>query len=161
MKHTTTPTAIRRQNFRQARILIIDNDADQLATMKRFMQVCLPEVEPIQASNEEETITYLNDCAHDEWKLPKLILLNVLMPRREEGWQILDHIKKLPAPANQIPVVTLSSSDEADDIREAYDRGSSSYLVKPSSDDEWLAHFQMLRAYWLETVTLPHGGYRC
>ncbi|MBO0949732.1 response regulator [Fibrella forsythiae] len=160
MKSDTTLSAIRTQNFRQARILLIESDPDQLSIIAHCLKECLPEVELIKATNEREAITYLKDCKLEEWKLPKMILLDASIPNRENGLRILQHIKELPAPANQIPVVVLSHSAHSDDISEAYDRGSSSYLVKPTSDDEWISYFQMLRRYWWETVSLPPTDYR-
>lgn len=159
MKIDIKNTATRKQNFRQAKVLIIDNDPDHLALIERSMKLSVPEVEPIPALSEEQAFAYLNGCVLHEWKLPKLILLDIYMPTREDGWRILQHIKSLPEPANHIPVVVLSYSDSRDDIRQAYDQGSSSYLVKPTHSDGWLTQFQMLRTYWWETVTLPQIGY--
>lgn len=160
MKNDTRSSTVRTQNFRHARVLIIESDPNQLAIIDQCLRVCLPEVEPIKAINEEQALTYLNSCRLDELKLPKLILLDILMPDRNDGWHILHRIKELPAPANQIPVVMLSYSNDDADVSASYDRGVSSYLVKPANDDEWLAYFYMLRKYWWETVSLPLTDYR-
>jgi CheY-like chemotaxis protein len=87
--------------------------------------------------------------------MPKLILLDLYLPERNDGWQVLSEIRALTAPCNQVPVVMLSSSNVQADITEAYRRGSSSYLVKPTAYSEWLDYFKQLRTYWWETVTLP------
>lgn len=155
MKNDNTSAAIRIQNFRQARVLVIESDPGQLTIIDNCLKECLPEVEPIKATTESEALTYLKSCRFEEWRLPKMILLDVFIPSRDDGWRILQRIKELPAPANQIPIVVLSHSAHSEDISEAYDRGSSSYLVKPSNDDEWLTYFQMVRRYWWETVSLP------
>ncbi|WP_375447781.1 response regulator [uncultured Fibrella sp.] len=160
MKNDIRSSTVRTQNFRQARILIIENDPAQLAMIEHCLRVCLPEVEPIKAIDEQQAITYLSAGKLDESKLPKLILLDMLMPHRDDSWRILRRIKELPAPANQIPVLMLSYSADVDDVSESYDQGSSSYLVKPANDDEWLAYFQMLCKYWWETVSLPLADYR-
>ncbi|RZM23587.1 MAG: response regulator [Pedobacter sp.] len=160
MKSDTILTAIRTQNFRHARILVIESDPEQLAIIVRCLMECLPEVELIEATNEREAITYLKACKLEEWKLPKMILLDASIPNRDKGLRILQQIKELPAPANQIPVVVLSHSAHYKDVSEAYDRGSSSYLVKPANNDEWLSYFQMLRRYWWETVSLPPTDHR-
>ncbi|MEZ0486596.1 response regulator [Fibrella aquatica] len=160
MKSDTTNTAISRQNFRRARVLLIQHDIDQQALIKRCFATYLPEVELVKAINEEQAITYLQACKFDEWKLPKMILLDALMPCRDDAWRILRRIKELPAPINQVPVVMLGYADDPEDISGAYDRGSSSYLVKPANVDEWPDYFQMLRKYWWETVLLPSSDYR-
>ena len=160
MKNAIRSSSVRTQNFRHARVLIIENDLSQLATIEHCLGVCLPEVQPIKAINEEEAITYLMSCRLDDSKLPKLILLDMLMPSRDDSWRILRRIRELPAPANHIPILILSYSNDVDDVSGFYDRGSSSYLVKPVNDDEWLAYFYMLRKYWWETVSLPVIDYR-
>ena len=155
MKAIATPAAALKQNFRHAKVLIIDNDPDHLVLIERAMKKALPEVEPITASSEEQAFTYLNNCMLRETRLPKLILLDLYVPTREDAWRILHRIKNLPEPLSTIPVVLLSSSDHKEDILEGYKNGASSYLVKPVSAQEWQARFQMLRTYWWETVLLP------
>lgn len=60
--------------------------------------------------------------------LPSLILLDLKMPRRS-GLEFLAWMKAQP-PFAGIPVIILSSSQEATDIRRAYELGAKSYLVK-------------------------------
>jgi len=119
------------------------------------MQQCLSEVTPIWFSTAEEALVFLTDCNIQEWEMPKLILQDLYMPDRIDGWELLQRIKALPSPCNQIPVVILSSSNDRTDIAESYQLGSSSYIIKPMDFDGWLSYFQELRMYWWETVTLP------
>jgi len=148
-----------RTNFNNARLLIIEDNLDHGLIMIDSMSQCLPEVKPILVSTEEEALTYLNRCSTEEWALPKLILLDLYLPNRQNGWRLLEQIKAMPAAMSKIPVVLLSQSTEKNDIHEAYQRGCSSYLVKPRLSTDWLQQFQSLRTYWWETVTLPKMGY--
>lgn len=87
-------------------------------------------------------------------------MLDLYLPNRENGWRLLEQIKSTTGALSKIPVVLFSSSNSQSDIAEAYDRGCSSYLVKPTRTDNWVAYFQMLRTYWWEAVTLPKAdGY--
>ena len=142
-------------NFKRAKLLLIEDNSDHWALIKRALHQCLPEVTPIRMDTPEQALALLNDWSTQEWELPKLILQDLYLPDRADGWSLLSQIKALPAPCNQIPVVILSSSDNRVDIEEAYQRGSSSYLVKPSTYEDWVTYFQQLREYWWETVTLP------
>lgn len=160
MKASQATSITRKHNFRAAKVLIIDDNLDHVALMKQLMEHCLPEVQPVTVRNQEEALAYLSNCAHQEWKLPKLILLDLYLPQREDGWRILKQIKEMAAPINFIPVVLLSNSNSKEDIGEAYDRGGASYIVKPLTSADWLTHFQQLRSYWWETVSLPQPGYR-
>lgn len=151
---TTKETSIQ-TNFKRAKILVIEDNVDHWHLIKSAMQQCLSEVIPVWVSTAQQALDLLNDWSQEEWEVPKLILQDLYLPSREEGWQLLQQIKSLPAPCSRIPVVMFSASSEADDINEAYQRGSSSYLVKPLTFPEWVAYFQELRSYWWETVTLP------
>ena len=146
-------------NFKNATVLIIDDNLDHGTIMQESMSQCLPEINPVLLHSEEGALAYLDRCSREEWSLPKLILLDLYLPDRLNGWRLLDQIKAMPAAMGKIPVVLLSQSTDKRDIREAYQRGCSSYLVKPRLSTDWLGQFQSLRAYWWETVTLPRIGY--
>ncbi|WP_338869955.1 response regulator [Spirosoma sp. SC4-14] len=142
-------------NFNRANVLIIDDNPDQWVLIEKAMQRSLPEINLHWAKSPEQTLSLLNEWSIQEWDMPKLILLDLYLPERQDGWQLLDQIKGMSSPCRQIPVVMLSNSNNPADIAESYRRGSSSYMVKPVKNDEWLKYFQELRSYWWETVTLP------
>ena len=144
-----------RANLRQAKVLIIEDNLDHWVLMKKALQHCLPEVTHIRVDTPDQALELLNEWRHQEWEIPKLIILDLYLPDRMDGWKLLQQIKAMPASCSQIPVVMLSSSDVRNDISEAYDRGAASYLVKPTDLMGWIAFFQELRTYWWETVTLP------
>ena len=150
-------TAIR-DNFKNAKLLIIEDNADHCAIINRAIQRSLPEVKAVTLSNEEEALAYLDQCSLDQTDFPKLILLDLYLPDRQSGWRLLDRIKTMRATTGKIPVIVLSSSGDQVDVTEAYQRGCSSYLVKPDHPTEWEAYFECLRMYWWETVTLPKVG---
>ncbi|MEZ0541181.1 response regulator [Fibrella arboris] len=144
-----------RTNFKRARILVVEDNDDYWVLIQRAMLQVIPEVVPLRAANRKQAHDLLIDWSRDEWEMPKLVLLDLYLPERDQGWQVLADIKNLIAPCNQVPVVVLSSSNMPADITESYRRGSSSYLVKPTVFSEWLEYFKQLRIYWWETVTLP------
>lgn len=146
---------IRKANFTQAKVLLVEDKDDHYLLIERAMKEYLPEVSLVRVSTPVEALSLLDDWCTQEWEMPKLILQDLYLPTREDGWHLLGKIKSMPAPGNQIPVIILSSSDYREDIEEVYQRGGTSYLVKPVSFMEWQAYFQELRAYWWETVTLP------
>lgn len=146
-------------NYKNANVLIIDDNLDHGTIMKDSMSQCLPDINPILVNTEEAALAYLNRCSTEVWELPKLILLDLYLPTRQHGWRLLEQIKAMPAAMGKIPVVLLSQSTDKRDIREAYERGCSSYIVKPRLSTDWLQQFQSLKAYWWETVTLPTIGY--
>lgn len=147
-----------RSNFKNARLLIIEDNPDHGIIISSAVRECLPEVNVVVVKTEGETVAYLNHCLLEEWDVPKLILMDLYLPDRETGWRLLEQIKEMPNALAKVPVVILSSSTSRSDITEAYERGCSSYLVKPGAFDDWLSCFRMLRTYWWETVTLPNAS---
>lgn len=144
-----------KENFKRAKVLIIEDSDDHWLLIKRAMQQCLSEVTPVRAVSPQEALAFLQEWQHQEWEIPKLIIQDLYIPNRMDGWQLLRQIRQMPVPFCQIPVIMLSSSDDRNDITEAYALGASSYLVKPTTFDNWLTYFQELRTYWWETVSLP------
>ncbi|MVM28696.1 response regulator [Spirosoma sp. HMF4905] len=146
-------------NFRLAKVLVVDDNDDHWLLIKQAMQQCLPEVIPVRAATPEQAIILLNEWRYQEWEIPKLILLDLYLPDNKDGWALLEQIKQMPAPLNQIRIVMLSSSEAASDILKAYKLGVSSYLIKPNKFSDWLTYFRELRTYWWETVSLPPTNY--
>jgi CheY-like chemotaxis protein len=94
---------------------------------------------------------------------PKLVVLDLKLPK-VDGLEVLRRLKSNPA-SRSIPVVVLTSSQEASDLSESYRLGANSYLVKPM-DFESFAHLvRELGKYWLrynqpppvETAPTRHG----
>ncbi|MBI5367129.1 MAG: response regulator [Planctomycetes bacterium] len=68
---------------------------------------------------------------------PELVLLDVLMPELN-GFQVLDQLKADPA-LRSIPVIMLSSWDEAESVARCLEVGAEDYLPKPVNSTVLLA----------------------
>lgn len=80
--------------------------------------------------------------------LPSLFLLDLKLPKRS-GFEVLGRIRATEA-TRRTPVVVLTSSNQELDIRQAYDLGANSYLVKPVGHDALLVMVRSLEAYWIK-----------
>ena len=78
---------------------------------------------------------------------PKVILLDVKMPK-VNGIEVLQRIRTDEQTKN-IPVVMLTSSKEDPDIKNCYDLGVNSYVVKPVEFDEFQKAITELGLYWM------------
>jgi CheY-like chemotaxis protein len=78
---------------------------------------------------------------------PKVILLDLKLPKIS-GLEVLKTIKsdKRLAP---IPVVMVTSSREEPDMKEAYNLGVNSYVVKPVDFEQFLNAISSLGFFWL------------
>ena len=77
-------------------------------------------------------MTYLND--HVPSDEPGLILLDLKL-QGERGVDVLKRLKQ-DARLAPIPVVILTSSDDAMDVRACYQAGANGYVVKPGQFDD-------------------------
>lgn len=79
--------------------------------------------------------------------IPKVILLDLKMPKIN-GIEVLEKIKSDDR-TKKIPIVILTSSREDPDIRDCYQLGVNSYIVKPVEFDDFLKAVSDLGLYWL------------
>ncbi|GAB3508072.1 hypothetical protein GCM10027341_43380 [Spirosoma knui] len=152
-KHVTL-----KRNFGQATLLVVEDTDDQWVLINKAVQQCLPEVKVSRTATAEQTISLLEKWYRDDFEVPKLILLDLYLPQRTDGWELLLQLKELGPPFNQIPIVMFSSSASSTDITDAYQLGISSFLIKPIDFSGWLTCFSQIRTYWWETVTLPSAS---
>lgn len=101
-----------------------------------------------------QAIAYLESSRADS--LPELILLDLHMPVKS-GLEVLSWVREQPH-FKHTPVIMLTSSQDGGDIREAYDRGATSYLVKPVGFDALLDVVKTLEMYWLVLNQRPNSG---
>lgn len=78
---------------------------------------------------------------------PKLILLDIKMPK-VNGIEVLEKLKS-DTRTKMIPVVMLTSSKEDPDIKQCYNLGANSYIVKPVNFEGFAQAIQNLGFYWL------------
>ena len=150
----TTTNRVQKQ-AKQVKILVIEDNTDHWVLMRKALQECIPEANPVHVTNSEQALDLLNEWNTQEWELPKLIFQDLYLPAREDGWHLLQQIKTMAPACSRIPIVMLSSSNDRTDVIESYQHGVASYLVKPANFMEWLTYFNELRTYWWDTVTLP------
>jgi CheY-like chemotaxis protein len=64
---------------------------------------------------------------------PDLLFLDINLPRKS-GYDVLSHMRKIPALAD-IPVFMLTASDAEKDLRKSYDMQATAFLTKPLDTD--------------------------
>jgi len=87
------------------------------------------------------------DNARNTHSLPKIILLDIQMPK-VNGMEVLKDIKS-DERTRAIPVIILTSSNQHPDIRACYDLGANSYIVKPLNFERFSESIRNLGYYWL------------
>lgn len=65
---------------------------------------------------------------------PDLIILDLMLPKGQSGFQLFDEIKQVPQ-ISQIPVVAVSASEPALAIPQAQRMGFNGYIAKPINEE--------------------------
>jgi CheY-like chemotaxis protein len=84
---------------------------------------------------------------------PDLILLDINLPKAD-GFSVLREIKSTEELDN-IPVVMLSGSQDAEDVREAYRLHANCYIVKMSDLDGTFKLLEAIQSFWFTVAKLP------
>ena len=84
---------------------------------------------------------------------PDLILLDINLPKID-GFDVLREIKGDDT-LRRIPVIILTSSEDEEDILNAYDLYSNCFITKPVDLDQFARVVHMISDFWLTIVRLP------
>ena len=84
---------------------------------------------------------------------PDLILLDLNMPRMD-GRHVLALLKN-DASLRRIPIVILSSSQNAAEIEAAYELQANCYVTKPTDLDQFISIVQAIEEFWATSAELP------
>ena len=133
-------------------LLIVDDDEDQRFLFKKTFEALGTKYQIQLAGSGNEALSYLRGegkyADRTQYEFPSYVLTDLQMSPGD-GFDVLEFIKNTPA-LSVIPVVMLSTSDDADDIRTAYLLGASSYFVKPAGINELKALMKKIHEYWTE-----------
>ncbi|MGH1438468.1 MAG: response regulator [Cellvibrionaceae bacterium] len=86
---------------------------------------------------------------------PDLILLDLNLPKIS-GREVLAEVKADKGLCT-IPIVVLSSSEDAADIKKAYELNANSFVTKPVQIESFIKVAQAIEHFWIKIVKLPSG----
>lgn len=139
-------------------LLVEDNAADVELTIRAFRRRKV--TNPISMARDgEEALDYMYQRGRfaDAAPVPGLILLDLRLPK-VDGLEVLRELKSHPVYRN-VPVVVLTTSGDNSDIKQSYELGAASYIVKPVEFEKFLEVVTRIDLYWLLTnVPYPLAG---
>ena len=85
-------------------------------------------------------------------KLPRLILLDLNMPRKD-GREALQEIKS-NIRFKHVPVIVFTTSNSEEDIRLTYEHGGNTFFTKPPLYNELVDVLGTIKKYWFEKALI-------
>src|SRR6476620_1942554 len=121
--------------FKNARILIVDDEANNVDLLRRLLE--RGGFTRIESPNDsrEAVEPYVRFR-------PDLILLDLHMPHRD-GLEVMDALNRI-VEASYLPILMLTGDDTPEAKREALSRGAKDFLNKPFHSDEVLLRIRTL-----------------
>lgn len=132
-------------------ILFVEDNIDDATLTLRALKKCGLTNTIFHVKDGAEALAFIY-CkgAYASWNTTehlKLILLDLKMPK-VSGIEVLKKIKSDPK-YKTIPIVILTSSKEDPDIKQCYEFGANSYIVKPVESDNFFQTIKDLSFYWM------------
>ncbi|EEF60020.1 response regulator [Pedosphaera parvula] len=132
-------------------ILHVEDDTNDVTLVNLMHRKGKFESELKVVGDGEEAISYLGGmdsfADREKYPFPNLVLLDLKLPKKS-GLEVLQWIRSNAA-TRRLPVIMLTSSNQQDDIRSAYDLGANSYLVKPGELSSLGTLLKVIHEYWL------------
>ena len=145
-------------DYKECEILIVEDNADDAELMIRALNKKNIANHIIHLKDGEQALNFLlnrdkySDC--HERPLPKVILLDLKLPKLS-GIEVLKELKA-NSETKKIPVVIITSSRENPDIKDAYDNGANSYIVKPIDFNDFVNTLNQIGLYWMVVNQKPN-----
>ena len=134
-------------------VLVEDNPGDVRLMQEAFGEVT-EQVDILPLLDGEQGKRYFEQLLVDtDLVFPDLIILDLNIPK-VHGTELLALIKRSER-LRVVPLIVLSTSDSADDIRKSYELHANCYIIKPVDVGRFFDIVQTIDMFWLKTVILP------
>jgi CheY-like chemotaxis protein len=128
-------------------VLYVEDDADHAELVLRSLERRGKRDDVVHVEDGASALDYLSRSERSEVRRPKLILLDLKLPRAD-GFVVLRAVRSSPELA-ATPVVVLTTSASQHDLRLAYAHHVNSYLLKPTDFATLEALVAEVDDYWL------------
>ncbi|MCB9102272.1 MAG: response regulator [Anaerolineales bacterium] len=146
-------------NVQAVTILLVEDDPGHARLIEKNLRRANITNQIMQAGDGQQAIDYLfkegryAGSPHDP---PLLVLLDLNLPVLN-GYQVLKRMKEDPS-TRRIPVIMLTTTDDAREITKCYDLGCNVYITKPVDYQHFSDAIRKIGLF-LSVVSIPGGGY--
>ena len=144
-------------NRDEVSILIVEDDAGHARLIEKNLRRAKISNGITRVENGREALDFLfSEGAFEgrERPSPLLVLLDLNMPVLD-GYQVLERMKADPR-TQKIPVIVLTTTDDAREVTRCYELGCSVYITKPVEYESFCDSIQQLGLF-MSIVTVPDG----
>jgi len=138
-------------------ILLVEDNPDDEALALRALRKSSTDCKVFVVRDGEEALDFFfcrnNYAERDPYDLPHLTLLDLKLPK-VDGLEVLRRLRD-DKRTRLLPIVMLSSSNEAHDVAESYRYGANSYIRKATNFTEFVESIKLLGSYWLKLNEAP------
>ena len=138
-------------------ILLVEDDPGHARLIEKGLRRANINNEIITLSDGQQALDYLfgeGDYAVVDPPRRILILLDLNLPVLD-GYQVLE-LMKADERTKRIPVIILTTTDDAREVSRCYDLGCSVYITKPVEYEQFTDAIRKLGLF-LSVVTMPNG----
>ncbi|MCB1508888.1 MAG: response regulator [Hyphomicrobiaceae bacterium] len=128
-------------------VLLVDDDEDDRFLVSRALEQSPHKVHILEAENGQKGLDVVSDGVKPGGIMPHLIILDLNMPVMD-GFTFLKHRRQSDV-LSEIPVIVLTTSDEAEVLNEARALGANAALTKEASEAASHTLSQMIIDYWM------------
>ncbi|HMF77004.1 MAG TPA: response regulator [Bryobacteraceae bacterium] len=143
------------ENHNRFQILLVDDSASDSHLFQTALQEASARVKLYWVASGEEALEYVEGQGRFQGMGEVDVVVLDLNMQGMDGFEVLQRLRKTDA-CRYKPIVVLSSSKAARDIRLAYSLGANSYIVKSMSFERYVESVSLLVRYWFDTVELPN-----
>lgn len=132
-------------------VILVEDSKPDAELVKTIIQDLSMDIEVMWFKNGMECIDYLNTGNFKISNIRKILILMDLNMPRLNGLELLDLLSQNEI-YKKIPKIIYTTSNSAQDINRAYEKGALSYIIKPFDLDETIMKIHSLIKYWFEIV---------
>jgi len=143
--------------MQEVAILLVEDDPGHVRLIEKNLRRSKITNEVITVSDGQQALDYLfgkGEYAGSEHASPLLVLLDLNLPVLD-GYQVLQRIKA-DERTKRIPVIILTTTDDAREVSRCYDLGCSVYVTKPVDYEQFSEAIRKLGLF-LSVLTIPDG----
>ncbi len=135
-------------------LLIVEDDPGDVLLTREALSGAVNPVDVHVVGDGETAVDFLcREGDHSTAPRPDLVLLDLNLPRLG-GREVLVRIKTDPG-LRSIPVVVLTTSKSAEDVRSSYELHANAFVTKPAELDRFLDVVRQVGDFFLTVARLP------